>query len=368
LSRCIECLQAQTYKRIEIILVNDGSTDKSSSICDDYASQDSRIIVIQNKNSGPSAARNLGISQANGRYLMFVDADDYVDESIVQVLVETLESNRVDLAVCSYTTHLFNAGIESRINCCHIKSEKISADAFLNLSTLETNDLISTRGRAHIAGNVWGKMYLSDLIKENHLRFDENLFRYEDISFNLCYLSIANEISVSGETLYHYCVNIDHLSLSDMVTRRKFEMLVTSYDISLNKLKGRQCDYVKYYYSYIVIGYLVRLFQAESPFSFSEAYAEVKSVCMSSIYVSVMKYYHKPKGGSQLIPILLRLRLYLLVACVAKTRMLIAGFSNIPIRQWCFSNDSKPLRSRRRIVHSALDYTARVKRVFQRMR
>lgn len=102
LSRCIDSIVNQTYKELEIILVNDGSTDRCPQICEEYAALDQRIQVVHKSNGGLSDARNVGIDMSSGRYLMFVDSDDYIDICMVQKLYEAVAEHDADLGICNF--------------------------------------------------------------------------------------------------------------------------------------------------------------------------------------------------------------------------------------------------------------------------
>lgn len=102
LKKCVESIVAQTYQHLEIILVDDGSTDKSTEICDQYAREDTRIMVIHQKNSGVSAARNTGIACARGEFFSFIDGDDYVSPNMIEHLYSRIVQDCSDLAVCGY--------------------------------------------------------------------------------------------------------------------------------------------------------------------------------------------------------------------------------------------------------------------------
>ena len=105
LSRCVESLQAQTETELEILLVDDGSTDGSGDLCDAFAQADKRIQVIHKENNGVSSARNAGIRKAQGDYVQFVDSDDYVDPAYCRSMREALEQGGGRLAVCGYHHH-----------------------------------------------------------------------------------------------------------------------------------------------------------------------------------------------------------------------------------------------------------------------
>lgn len=102
INRCVDSILAQTYKNLEVILVDDDSSDSCPTICDEYAKKDNRVRVVHKKNEGVSAARNDGISIANGKFICFVDSDDYVAENYVQKMVEEQQKNNADVVFCSY--------------------------------------------------------------------------------------------------------------------------------------------------------------------------------------------------------------------------------------------------------------------------
>lgn len=341
LSRCVESLINQSYKDLEIVLVNDGSTDNTGSLCDRYAAADSRIKVYHQNNAGPSVARNLGIELAKGKYLMFVDADDFVDTEIVRVLVEANEKNNAGLSVCAYQSHLVNGDMRYTSDRTEYEAERIPVEEFVSLKTFNIDDPRAVSKRAHIAGNIWGRLYSTETIKMNGLRFNAGLTRYEDVLFNLSYIGCIDEILYFNKDLYHYCVYSDHISLSDRVTKDKYGMINTSYNAVCQRYKERNIGYIQYFYSYIIVGYIVRLFQDGSPFTFKEALLEIKTVCSSNVYREVMKCYRRPKGASILIPFFLGIRLYFLASVMAKARMLKASLGNRPVRQWCFFGDNK---------------------------
>lgn len=102
LNKCLDSIINQTYKNLEIVLVDDGSTDRSGLICDDYAAKDNRVIVLHKENSGVSEARNIGLKHSTGEFIGFVDGDDYVDRQMYELLLERLESDNSDMAACNY--------------------------------------------------------------------------------------------------------------------------------------------------------------------------------------------------------------------------------------------------------------------------
>ena len=102
IERCLKSIRQQTYRNLEIILIDDGSTDNSGKICDKYAKIDKRITVIHRKNLGPSGARNIGIEIANGVYIAFLDADDFIRIDYIEILYRLIKHNDAEIAICNY--------------------------------------------------------------------------------------------------------------------------------------------------------------------------------------------------------------------------------------------------------------------------
>ena len=161
LNKCIGSIVNQTYKNLEIILVDDGSTDNSGEICDEWKQKDSRIKVIHKKNGGQASARNCGIDISKGKYIMFLDADDYIDQNYLLTLVSVAEKHMCDV-VCS-------------------GQYKVKEDGEIIDSIIYK----SYDGKCLMRRfNISGKIYLTSYIKENHIVFPIGK-TYEDNSFNL---------------------------------------------------------------------------------------------------------------------------------------------------------------------------------------
>ena len=102
LSKCLESIAIQSYQNLEILLIDDGSSDRSPEICDAYKKKDKRFCVIHKENGGLSSARNAGIEIASGKYLLFVDGDDYIDKDMVKILYKRIKQDKSDMAFCNY--------------------------------------------------------------------------------------------------------------------------------------------------------------------------------------------------------------------------------------------------------------------------
>ena len=212
LKECLDSIINQTYTNIEIILVNDGSTDNSKVICEEYADRDSRIKIIEQENSGPSVARNVGIGFSKGKYIQFVDSDDIIDLNFTQILVDSIDKS--DLVLCGYKL----VEIEQR------NQEKLVVPDIQGLCT--KSDFINKFGllyRKGLINPIWNKLYKNELIEKGNIKFNDSVFFGEDLLFNLEYIAICNGISIINEPSYNYIVYNNASSLTGKYHEDFFE-------------------------------------------------------------------------------------------------------------------------------------------------
>lgn len=196
LTGCIESIITQSYKNIELILVNDESTDKSGVLCDEYASKDSRIKVIHQENSGPSIARNRGIEAATGDYIQFVDADDHIDRHMTEKLVNAMDLNQ-QLVICGYKKILKKDGRIINTKTFQInQTGEFKKEEFL----MYFGELY----RHYYLHFSWNKLYSAAIIKNAELCFPTEVNWGEDLLFNLHYLEQCERIYVLPDPFYYY--------------------------------------------------------------------------------------------------------------------------------------------------------------------
>ena len=208
IERCLNSLVNQTFKDIEIITINDGSTDKSLELLNKYAKEDIRISVIDLGDEGVSYCRNLGIEKANGKYIMFVDSDDWIDSSMVEVMYKKAEENKLDLVMCSYIREfkdhskekIFNLPQEIIYKDNEVKNEllrKLVGPIKEELSNPEMLDAL---------GTVWGKLYRADILKENKIKFVDlkEIGSAEDTLFNIFTFNYLKKVMFLNKPMYHY--------------------------------------------------------------------------------------------------------------------------------------------------------------------
>ena len=191
LDRCINSVINQTYSNLEIILVDDGSTDSCPKICDEYEKKDKRIKVIHKENEGVSSARNIGLKNATGNYITFVDSDDTITEDYIKVILENLNSE--EILIFNY---ILKKNKNTRVNYCN-----------LNKITGIDDELINSLIRYHLLNSVTNKVYKKEIIDKYNLHFREDIICGEDFIFNLDYLTKIKTAKIIKKPLYYYYQN-----------------------------------------------------------------------------------------------------------------------------------------------------------------
>jgi glycosyltransferase involved in cell wall biosynthesis len=188
LSQCLSSILSQTYSKFEILLVDDGSTDGSGNICDNYLGVDDRIRVFHKKNGGVSSARNYGIDNADGKYVCFIDADDWVNSKFLETFVKYIDEG----------ADLYIQGYIDRDNILRIPS-------YSTLRGIEEicNGIYKLEEQM-ILGLIWNKLYRLDLIREYFIRFDEQVSIGEDMIFILSYIWYSRILVTIPVAYYNY--------------------------------------------------------------------------------------------------------------------------------------------------------------------
>lgn len=187
LERCIESLITQTYFNVEIVLVNDGSTDMSGVICDQYATWDERIIVIHQHNRGAAAARNAGMERASGEYLLFVDGDDWIEATMVERLLQAIEVSCTDIAICEFTDEYIGESQEhSYLHAVgSFTSEEIVQEMLIHWEYLAS------------CCKLYSKRVLKNVRWEEGHCIDDEFFTYKTFI-------LAQNVVLISDKLYHY--------------------------------------------------------------------------------------------------------------------------------------------------------------------
>lgn len=206
LRRCIESLLVQSLDQMEVLLVDDGCPIGGGAICDEYAGKDHRVRVIHQSNKGISAARNAGIDMARGKYITFVDGDDFVDPAFCWELFLTAEKNGADITACGadrydMASHRFSPFISN----CDVLYRNPEDIRQLSLALLRTMKLTRHELYLRINNYVWAHLYRVDWLKD--LRFDPRLSGGEDRLFNFLAMERCRCFCCIDKVLYHYTIN-----------------------------------------------------------------------------------------------------------------------------------------------------------------
>lgn len=223
LSKCVDSILEAELPDIEIILIDDGSTDGSVSLCHKYSEKYSFVQTHTQNNMGPSAARNSGLQYAAGKFIAFFDSDDYVSPTLFRTAVSRLDENNADLWVFDFQRVAENGCVLDRVYQVGQTDKPINDKSFLN-------DFLKTRD---CFGNVWRYIYGRRFIEEHNLRFIEGIDCAEDLEFSVRALISAENISFFHVPYYFYRVNYGN-SLSRRKTaehaKHLMQMLCLSHD------------------------------------------------------------------------------------------------------------------------------------------
>ncbi|WP_047983983.1 glycosyltransferase family 2 protein [Ornithinibacillus californiensis] len=218
LAECIDSILMQSFKNFELIIVNDGSTDDTWRICENYRDKDNRVKIINKENGGPGSARNIGITQAKGDYIGFVDSDDIINSNMYKILYKVALRDDADLVACGFHDNSTN------------KSHVNPIDGKLIIKGLEIKEDLEKlliQNKILTYASLCNKLYKKSLIINNKLFINERIHIAEDLCFNLLVLNKASCISAVNEPLYSYR-NVNNESL-----------MTKSYDLFYQHLIAR---------------------------------------------------------------------------------------------------------------------------------
>ena len=237
LERCLNSVLSQTFQEFEAICINDGSTDTSLKILENYQNKDSRIKIINIENSGVSIARNIGLKKAVGKYISFVDSDDYIDNNFLEKLYIEIDKNKAQVASASI------------IRESDKKQSKLIEYVKNEITENSKDNLIKNQCRKYCF--IWNKLYLASFLKENNLYFKDD-FIYEDVFFTSSLLEIARKIVYVSNTYYHYWKNPDSL-IKKSTDKTRYNKLEAEKHLSkicrrYGIFKENEMDYKKEFY------------------------------------------------------------------------------------------------------------------------
>lgn len=298
LRRCVGSILAQTYTDFELLLINDGSTDDSGVICDEYAGKNSRIRVFHKPNGGVSSARNLGLDNARGEWITFVDSDDWVELEYLECLLSNVGG--AELSICDFVIRGSDEVWPDKIETGLISKDKLAAF------------YTETYPYCHLTA-PWIKLYKKSIIEENNIRFKEDISTLEDTIFVLEYLRWVENITCSNRKLYNYWRGTVGLSQDDELFNRQMSQISANIYASLCRLAEVQKIDVSSLYLKILYGRFLN-WAFPQKYSLKELYKHYKKLSV------LPEFQHLYKANRILLG-----RKYKLILCfIAKGQNAIA--------------------------------------------
>lgn len=255
LKECLDSLVNQTYKRIEILLIDDGSKDFSPHICDEYEKMDNRIQVFHIENAGVSNARNLGIQHATGEWIMFLDSDDYLEENAIEKMLEVAERKNVDVVGSFYYRTYINTEV------CNEKISNSPYEVNNDSKSLIREMIFFPEQITELYPTClvpWGKIIKTSIIKDNNISYFTNMTLHEDATFNMILFSYVKNHAICPEPLIHYRQRKN--SLSQNSTKDNFdsnckfcqviEKLVCDNTLNIDVSENDYYTFYSKYYAY----------------------------------------------------------------------------------------------------------------------
>jgi glycosyltransferase involved in cell wall biosynthesis len=303
LSNCIDSILNQTYKNIELILVDDGSTDNSKLVCDEYAENYHCIKVIHQENLGPSAARNKGIIAARGKYIQFVDADDSLEPNTTNKLLESMNSD-VQLVICGFKS----ITIDNGNTIIHNSVPTIKG-------IYKINEFIKCFGELYMKSLInspCNKLYVTEIIQNANILFMEGLDMGEDLLFNLEYIKVCTNISIINEPLYNYLkfknnnsltgsFQIDFFENQQMLFQQVREFLLVN-----NSYNEKNKYFLEVTYTNSIVSCLGNLFHGNSIFNSNSAKVQIRSIICDNTVMKNIQYFKEGNIQKQLIGYLIK--------------------------------------------------------------
>jgi glycosyltransferase involved in cell wall biosynthesis len=247
LKECLESVLNQSLKGIEIICINDGSTDNSLKILESYSKNDSRIKIINQKNMGLSEARNSGIKIARGKYIHFLDSDDfYTNNDTLSILYKTIEKKELDILFFDIVLYYEKSNIELKQRSNNLEENKIYSGQEILINYIENEN---------VASSSWSKLFRRKLLEESNMLYQKDIY-FEDGEFLIRILSKVQKIEVIKENLI--TIRERENSITSSFKKEYISSIVTIFQ-TIDKIKNIE-DYKKEFYKLGMVCYLLKLY------------------------------------------------------------------------------------------------------------
>lgn len=341
LGRCINSVLNQTYKNIELILIDDGSTDRSGKICDDYGINDNRIQVIHKKNSGVSLARNLGINISTGDYIQFIDSDDFVEPIMTEKMLNAAKNNS-NLVICGMK--FIYKDMKSIYNMNYASPFE---------GTYQIYDFMKHFGKLYelnLINSTVNKLYVSNIIKENKLKFVKNLDLGEDLLFNLEYITSCKNITIIKDLLYYYSKYIEN-SLTTKFNndtfgiQQKLFLETKKFLLNNNSYSNENQKIIENIYTYSIIGCLSNLFMSKNNLTSRSQIYYIKKIVLANLGIDLSLFYNN-NIQKRIIGFLIKNKLVFGLFCYFKIKVFLKNNTKLLFRALRVINQSSQRSSK----------------------
>jgi len=306
LKKSITSVLEQDYQSIEFIIINDGSTDSSTNIINEFTEIDERIKTLEIANSGPANARNKGIDIATGSYILFLDADDYLNE---KALSTALNAPTTDIVIFDFKK-IIHGELQASLN-----NTSLPQDITLNRNELASFALkyLQAPNRNPLFAYSWGRLFRKEIIDQHQIRFNAEMSTFEDVKFNFDYLKHCNSIHYIDQALYYHLIH-DGFSSATMSIGSQPEKLfdfthaIFSLEEALKNIRPQQ-SYIKevgHAMTTLTIIQCIRMCGQLNMSNFWSIYHSIRQFAKRAEIQTCFKHYKAEKGNSKLIPFALK--------------------------------------------------------------
>jgi len=321
---CLESIINQTHKNMEVMLINDGSTDNSAEICNTYSRSDSRIRVINTKNNGPASARNVGIKESTGDFIFFIDSDDFLETNAINLLIESFKQHRADIIVGGFNK-IKNGNSTYGDNGFFPESKLLTKKEIIDYAMC----YLRKPNRFPLFAHSWGMLFKSTVIKNNNILFNPDLRTFEDVAFNFDYLRYAKDLYFLKTALYNHLLHDNYASATMKVGANPKSLF--GYKQAVANIG----EFLKYCNSdadierevghadiCLTIIQMVRTCGQIDKSNKKNIYWLIREIIFDPDVRKNLKFYNPTKGDSRIIPILMKLRLVwpVIFVCMYKAR------------------------------------------------
>lgn len=276
IEKAIKSVLNQTYKNIELIIIENGPKDNSEQICKKL-NNDGNIKYIYENKAGVSNARNVGISKSTGKYIAFIDSDDEYKEDFIEKMVANIKNTNSQLVTCGYIT------VYEKIVRQIEDYKKIE-------KTNQLKEYLEILKEGYLFNEVWNKLYITEIIKENNIKFDENIELGEDFIFNLDYYRYVQTATYINESLYIYTDGQFGLKLKYRADKFEIEYYLTKYLEKIYKEKEWDMDYIYNRFARVYYNGIIDIYKPNNPASKEEKEKQLETFIQTEQYKKELNF------------------------------------------------------------------------------